>query len=131
MASANIVIRWACSESFKNRDLEGAEIEAVVMSFTSAQSDSRLRWWKEITPAQVQQLSDCNALDEDGAEFGISIFSVNEEALRKAGSALELEILEAIETASNYEDGFTLPALIEPEKRGGKSLAQIVSEGRR
>jgi plasmid stability protein len=45
-------------------------------------------------------------------------------------SSLEAEVRTILARAAE-EESFTLPTLLVPEGTGGKSLAQIVSEGRR
>lgn len=56
------------------------------------------------------------------------------QALRRRAAihhaSLEAEV-RAILAAAAEDDGFTLPALLVPANATGKSLAQIVSEGRR
>jgi len=45
--------------------------------------------------------------------------------------SLEGEVRAILEEAAVQSASFVLPALLEPKRTGGKSLAQIVSEGRR
>ena len=45
--------------------------------------------------------------------------------------SLEGEVRAILEDAAGRAEAFVLPALVEPRRRGGKSLAELVSEGRR
>ncbi len=46
-------------------------------------------------------------------------------------NSLEGEVRSILESAVQASDEFVLPALVVPKRRGGKSLARLVSEGRR
>lgn len=46
-------------------------------------------------------------------------------------SSLEGEARSILETATEPQDEFVLPAMLVPKRSSGKTLAQIVSEGRR
>jgi plasmid stability protein len=46
-------------------------------------------------------------------------------------TSLEGEVRAILEAATQPTEGFVLPAMVVPGQRGGKSLAQLVSEGRR
>ena len=45
--------------------------------------------------------------------------------------SLEAEVRSILEAATQPSDEFALPAMVVPRHSGGKSLAQLVSEGRR
>ncbi len=46
-------------------------------------------------------------------------------------TSLEGEVRSILETAAQSTDEFVLPTMVVPKRRGGKTLAQLVSEGRR
>lgn len=46
-------------------------------------------------------------------------------------NSLEGEVRSILESAVQAGDEFVLPTMVVPKRRGGKSLARLVSEGRR
>ena len=56
-------------------------------------------------------------------------------ALRKQAAehhnSLEGEVRSILEAAAQAHEEFVLPAMVKPRRRGGKTLAELVSEGRR
>lgn len=47
------------------------------------------------------------------------------------GASLEAEVRSILEEAVRLDEEFTLPELVVPRRKKGKSLADIVAEGRR
>jgi plasmid stability protein len=45
--------------------------------------------------------------------------------------SLEAEVRSILEAATQPSDEFALPTMLAPKRKGGKTLAQLVSEGRR
>ena len=46
-------------------------------------------------------------------------------------NSLEGEVRAILEAAAQAAEEFVLPAMVTPKRRGGKTLAEIVAEGRR